>query len=303
MRKSYAVWDVFTEAPLQGNPLAIVDAADDLSDERMQAIAREFNLSETVFILPPANPAHTARIRIFTSASELPFAGHPTVGAAIHLAEERVLRGGAVSSALIVLEALGGLLRVGVTKKPGEAAYAEFDAPKLPEEAGQAAPDDRLAAALGLAPSEIGFENHRPTRFAAGPAFTFVPVSGLNAIRRARVVHAHWSEGFGPSAQAAAYVYCRETVQHKCAFHVRMFAPGMGMPEDPATGSAAIALAAVIQRFDEPGEGEHRCIIEQGAEMLRPSDIHLEFHIESRRLRLVRIGGRARQVMRGELFL
>ncbi len=302
MSRPYVVLDVFTVTPMEGNPLAIVTRSDDLTDAAMQTLAREFNLSETVFVLPPSNPAHTASIRIFTPNVELAFAGHPTIGTAIFLAQQRVWVNASVSDALIVLEAKGGLLRVGVRRKARDAPYAEFDAPKLPDEAGIAAPDDRIAAALGLAPSEIGFENHKATRYAAGPAFTFVPVSSLDAMRRARIVHAHWNAGFGSGAAASAYVYCRETVKHKCGFHARMFAPGMGMAEDPATGSAAVAFAGVIQRFDNPGEGSHNCTIEQGMEMGRPSEIMLEFEIQNRKLRVVRIGGHAVVVMRGEIF-
>lgn len=301
MTRPYVILDVFTSTPLEGNPLAVVLRSEDLNDARMQAIAREFNLSETVFVLPPVNPAHTASVRIFTPITELPFAGHPTVGTAILLAQERVWKATGPCFALVVLEAKAGVLRVGVTPKGAEPPYAEFDALKAPEEAGFPAPEDRIAAALGLAPSEIGFENHRPTRYAAGPAFTFVPVAGLDAIRRARVVTPHWGAGFGSDAAAAAYVYCRETVKRKCTFHARMFAPGLGMPEDAATGSAAVALAGVILRFDDPGEGVHRCVIEQGAEMGRPSEITLEFEVQRQKLRVVRIGGSAVEVMRGEL--
>lgn len=301
MNRPYIIVDVFTATAMQGNPLAVIPQAEGLSLAAMQSLAREFNLSETVFVFPPSNPSHTASIRIFTPNMELDFAGHPTIGTAILLAEERIWGNASLSDALIVLEAKGGLLRVGVRRKPSEAAYAEFDAPKLPEEAGFAAHDDRLAAALGLAPSEIGFENHKPTRYSVGPSFTFVPVQGLEAIRRARVVHAHWTAGFGANSAASAYLYCRETLRHKCGFHARMFAPGMGMPEDPATGSAAVALAGIIQRFDKPGEGVQTCIIEQGIEMGRPSEISLEFEVKDSKLRTVRIGGQAVIVMRGEI--
>src|SRR5579883_2770069 len=145
MELEYAIWDVFTSTPLTGNPLAVVLGSASLSAERMQAIAREFNLSETVFALPPRLPAHTAYIRIFTPSAELRFAGHPTLGTAIELAEER-FSGAADCDALIVLEEEIGSVRVGVVGRKGQARYAEFDVPKLPEPAGTPAHDDRIAA-------------------------------------------------------------------------------------------------------------------------------------------------------------
>jgi trans-2,3-dihydro-3-hydroxyanthranilate isomerase len=301
MERRYAIWDVFTSKPFAGNPLAVVLDAGGLDTEAMQAIAREFNLSETVFVLPARLPAHTAYIRIFTPFTELQFAGHPTVGAAIQLADDRISGAAADCDALIVLEEGIGSVRVGVVGRRGHAPYAEFDVPKLPELAGGPAHDDRIAAALGLAPQEIGFANHKPTQYDAGTAFTFVPVRDLEAIRRAQIVASHWDDAFR-SSSGKVFVYCHETIQHNAAFHARMFAPGLGVPEDPATGSAAAAFSAVIQRFDQLPEGTSEFLIEQGIEMGRPSEIKLEIEVDGRKLKRVRIGGYACLVMRGKLF-
>ncbi len=173
--------------------------------------------------------------------------------------------------------------------------------PKLPEQLGAATHDDRIAAALGLAPVEIGFANHQPTQFEAGSPFTFVPVKDLDAIRRAQVVHGHWDEAFG-ATKGKAFVYCRETINHNAMFHARMFSPSLGVPEDPATGSAAAAFAAVMHRFDQLPEGMSEAIIEQGIEMGRPSEIKLVVEVEGRRLKRVRIGGSACLIMKGQLF-
>jgi trans-2,3-dihydro-3-hydroxyanthranilate isomerase len=299
MPYEYHILDVFTDEPLQGNPLAVVRDAEGLSPERMQAIAREFNLPETVFVLPAQNPAHSARVRIFSPAMELPFAGHPTIGTAVLLAGLRLDDLGGQNNALIVLEQAIGVVRVGVTLRPDAAPFAEFDAPKLPVDAGAPAPEDRLAAALGLATAEIGFENHHPSRYDAGMPFTFVPVEGIDAIRRARIVHNHWHEAFRGDTMQAAFVYCRETVRNRSSFHARMFAPMAGIAEDPATGSAVVALAGVINRFDRPGDGTHTCLIEQGFEMGRPSEIELEMEIGGHQVTGVRIGGSAVRVARG----
>jgi trans-2,3-dihydro-3-hydroxyanthranilate isomerase len=287
------ILDVFADKSLMGNPLAVVTDAERLKATQMQAIAREFNLSETVFLLPPKSPAHTAAIRIFTPNHEIPFAGHPTLGAAVLLARLKNSGDDGPSTSLIMLEEGVGPVRAAVRMEPGEAPFAEFDAPRLPEDAGAPAPDDRIAAALGLAPSEIGFENHEVTRYSAGAPFTFVPVSGLEAIGRARIVHQYWKEAFRGDEFEAAYLYCRQTLHQRSAFHARAFAPLLGAPEDPATGSAAAAFSAVIHRFDALPEGTYRGLIEQGVEMGRPSEITLEMEIGGRVLRSVRVGGRA----------
>lgn len=299
MELDFHTLDVFTTERFGGNPLAVVTNGQALSSAVMQQVAREFNLSETVFVLPPANPAHSARIRIFTPQRELPFAGHPTVGAAILIAELNGRLGPAPSEALVMLEETIGSVRVGVRRKPGEPVYAEFDAPKLPEPLASPPPADRLAAALGLAPSEIGFENHKPSRYSAGVAYTFVPVRNIESIARAGLHHGYWEEAFGQGG--GAYLYCRETLSTGSAFHARMFVPDVG--EDPATGSAAAAFAAVVFRFDALTEGEHVMRIEQGHEMGRPSLIIMEAVVRANALKAVRIGGYAVRVARGTMTI
>ena len=299
MRLVFHTLDVFTSERFGGNGLAVVLGADALDGPRMQKVAREFNLSETVFVLKPQNPAHSARVRIFTPTAEIPFAGHPTVGTAALLAELRAPGLGNSRDAIVILEETIGPVRVGVRLWPGQAAYAEFDAPKLPEEIGAVGDSDAISAAVGLIPSELGFENHKPTRFSAGLAYTFIPVRSREAIARARAVIGRWDQAFG--ADGGVYVYCRETVHNTSQFHARMFAPGMGVMEDPATGSAAAAFAAVIQRFDAPPDGEHRFVIEQGYEMGRPSLINLSLVIAGAKLQTARIGGHAVRVADGEI--
>ena len=299
MRLKFHTLDVFTGTRFGGNPLAIVLDADPLAPQAMQAIAREFNLSETVFVLKPVNPAHSARVRIFTPAAELPFAGHPTVGTAILLASLRTQGLGPSHSALIALEEEIGIVRIGVRLRQGEAPFAEFDAPRLPADLGSVPAIEDIAAAVGLIPSEIGFENHRPARFSAGLPFNFVPVRSLAAIQRSRAVASRWERAFGNAG--GAYVYCRETAHSASHFHARMFDPAHGIAEDPATGSAAAAFAGVIARYDEPPGGEHRYLVEQGYEMGRPSLIHVSLLMHDTRLQMVRIGGHAVRVTDGEI--
>jgi trans-2,3-dihydro-3-hydroxyanthranilate isomerase len=293
--------DVFTDRRFSGNPLAIVTDADALSSEEMQAVARELNLSETVFVLKPQNPAHSARVRIFTPGRELPFAGHPTIGTAILLAQLRTQIVNGERDAIIVLEQNIGTVRVGVRLRSGQAHFAEFDAPKLPEKTAIPPSRDRIADALGLLPREIGFENHTPQCLSAGNTFAFVPVAGLEAIARARVEQAHWGSVFPAATFGGVYLYTRECVLGSSAFHARMFAPQLGVPEDPATGAAAVCLAGVINDFDGLPDGLHRRVIEQGHEMGRPSTIVLTLVVQGGRLDTVRIGGSAVRVVDGTI--
>lgn len=303
----YAIYDVFTGTALAGNPLAVVFDADDLSDGQMQAVAREFNLSETVFVLRPENPVHTARLRIFTTARELPFAGHPTVGAAVALADRRL--GGVLPvngiDMVKMLEEKIGQVRCAVRLLPGKAGFAEFDLPKLSRQLDVDIEPADIGAALGLDPHEIGFENHRISLWSAGVPFVMVPVHDLAAAAKAECNAAEWERvaPMGDGQLAFAYVYCRGGVNHAASFHARMFAPGDGMPEDPATGSAAAALSGAIHHFDGLPEGKHALVIEQGVEMGRPSLIHLHIDCAGADVSHVRIGGEAVRIAEGKLMI
>jgi trans-2,3-dihydro-3-hydroxyanthranilate isomerase len=299
--RKYLVYDVFTDKTLAGNPLGIVLDCEGLDTAAMQAIAREFNLSESVFILPPENPRHRARVRIFTPDYEMPFAGHPTVGSAIALAEQVADNG---TAGMFVLEENVGPVRCAVTTGGG-AAFAEFDLPKLPEQMPLSADAAALGAALGLDAHEIGFENHRPSLWSAGVPYVTIPVASLDAAARIDFNNHAWMElapAKGEGIVASAYAYCRETVQHDSAFHARMFVPGAPSYEDPATGSAAAAFAGTVLHFDRPVDGLARFWIEQGIEMGRPSRIRLEIDVENAKMAGARIGGHAVKVAEGLLF-
>ena len=192
-------------------------------------------------------------------------------------------------------------MRVGVRIRRGIATFAEFDAPKLPMQAGQLQPVEKLAAGLGLIPSEIGFENHRPSCFAAGSAFAFVPVTTRAALDRALVNGSDWRAAFEDQGVVGAYLYTRQCVHTSASFHVRMFAPGSGIPEDPATGSAAVSFAGVVKAFDDLPDGTHKRTIEQGYAMGRPSQIALTLVVGRGKLETVRIGGQAVRVASGTL--
>jgi trans-2,3-dihydro-3-hydroxyanthranilate isomerase len=296
---AFTTLDVFTDRPFSGNPLAVVMDADNLDAATMQAIAREFNLSETVFVTRPQNIAHTARVRIFTPVQELPFAGHPTIGTAVLLAHLRAPADD--HDSIIALEQTIGAVRVGVRLRAGQAAFAEFDTPRLPDDAGPPPPVERLAGALGLLSSEIGFANHKPSQASAGVPFTFVPVLSLEAMAKAEINPQHWAVAFGSPKTGKTFLYTRETLHTTASFHARMFAPGAGIFEDPATGAAAAAFAHVLHRFDALPDGLHKRVIEQGYEMGRPSEIILALEVDRGKLSTVRIGGSAVRVSEGKL--
>ncbi|MDM9621063.1 phenazine biosynthesis protein PhzF [Rhizobium sp. AC44/96] len=303
MARSYSVYDVFTDRRLAGNPLAVIFDGDGLSDEAMQAIAKEFNLSETVFVQRASNPAYTARLRIFTPGRELPFAGHPTVGTAIALAEQA--HGGSTIDIVSVLEENVGPVRCAVKLKAEDASFAEFDLPRKSQQINM--PLDRLgiANALSLKVTEIGFENHLPSLWSAGVPFLMVPVHDVGAAQRLDFDPQLWETTvpFVDGALASAYIYCRGGVNHVAKFHTRMFASGMGIVEDPATGSAAAALSGAIHHFDRLTDGHHGVLIEQGVEMGRPSFIHLHMDIEGGAISNARIGGQAVRLASGTLDL
>jgi trans-2,3-dihydro-3-hydroxyanthranilate isomerase len=304
MALAYHVLDVFTERPFGGNPLAVVLDADRLSSVEMQTIAREFNLSETVFVLQAESPGHTARIRIFTPGRELAFAGHPILGTAVLLAELRTEVGnGSEKDAIIALETDVGSVRVGVRLRAGAAPYAEFDAPKMTTALESLAEPEEISAAIGLIPAELGFENHKPVRLKAANVFAYVPVSNLEAMSKVRISPGAWARVFTNRGVDGVYFYSRQCVRVQASFHTRMMAPDIGVPEDPATGSAAIGFAHVIMKFDELPDGPHKRTIEQGIEMGRPSTIGLSMTVTRGKLEGVRIGGHAVRVMQGELFV
>lgn len=305
MPRSYAIYDVFTGEQLKGNPLAVVFDAQGLDDAAMQAIALEFNLSETVFIRPAEARGHAASLRIFTPGRELPFAGHPTVGAAIALSEAGAGWPLPELDRVMVLEEKVGPVRCAVRHRPGEPSFAEFD---LPRRSAQLACDverEALADCLGLAPSQIGFENHRPTLWSAGVPYLLVPVHDLAACGEIVFDTARFRT-LAPRIDGSLpglYAYCRGGVHHLANLHARMFAADMGLVEDPATGSAVAALSGAIHHFDALLDGHHALVIEQGVEMGRASLLHLHIDVAAGAISAARIGGQAVRIATGELHL
>jgi trans-2,3-dihydro-3-hydroxyanthranilate isomerase len=303
MARDYAIYDVFTGEQLAGNPLAVVFDGAGLTDAEMQAITREFNLSETVFVLSPENPAHTARIRIFTPGRELPFAGHPTVGTAIALVERT--NDGHGLDLVSVLEENVGPVRCVIRSAPGTASFAEFDLPKMSTQMAAEFDVQKVADALCISASDIGFENHRLSLWSAGVPFVMVPIRDTKAASAIQFNPMLWKKAMNGMGEMAlgAYIYCRGGSDHTASFHARMFAADMGITEDPATGSAVAAMSGAIHHFDRLADGHTALMIEQGVEMGRRSHIHLHLEAEGGKIIHARIGGEAVKVASGQLHL
>jgi trans-2,3-dihydro-3-hydroxyanthranilate isomerase len=302
MELKFNTLDVFTDKRFGGNPLAVVHDADALTTEQMQTVAREFNLSETIFVMKPQDPNNTAKVRIFFPGGEIPFAGHPTLGCAILLAEMKHKPGCSFESE-IRLEEVAGLVPVKVSRI-GDMPRGLFEAPVIPQKAADGPGKSEIAAALGIAPGDIGFDSHQPMLISGGPAFFFVPVSSRVVLAKTRPCEPAWSAlmaslGQHANFMNAAYVYTRGGDGKETSFRSRMFAPGGGVPEDPATGSATALLARQLLIADKLKDGKHRFILEQGYEMKRPSDLLLEADVAQGDLTEVRIGGQAVRVTAG----
>jgi trans-2,3-dihydro-3-hydroxyanthranilate isomerase len=295
MKLSFATLDVFTEQRFAGNPLAVVFDADGIETSTMQAIAREFGHPETVFVLKPESPGNTARIRIFTPAIELAFAGHPTVGTALALALRRD------TGANVTLEQKIGPVRCRVDAQSNSYGRASFIVPALPKPAGAPASRDAISAALGLNPGDIGFEDLVVAKWSVGNTFTFIPVRSIDAVRRCRIDDARWDAAFEVNGQSFAFVFSCETDAKGRDFHARMFAPRAGVREDPATGSAAAAFSGFCAQALRLADGEHRFIIEQGFEMGRQSLIELGMTMRGGALTAASVGGPAVIVTEGRI--
>ena len=297
MRRRFTTLDVFTNTRFTGNPLAVVLDSDGLDTAAMGSIAREFNLSETVFVFPPADAAHRAALRIFTPGGELPFAGHPTVGTAVLLRH----LDGAAAAAEMVLEERIGAVRCRTRASSGETGRAEFDVPRLPVHEADTLDLTAAAAALGLTGADVGGGEWPAERWSAGNPFTFLPVRSLEAIGRCRIDRGLFDRAFRGGTYPAVFAHCRETADARNMFHARMFAPSMGIVEDPATGSAAAAFAGYLAKHGRYADGEHLVRIEQGYEMGRPSLMEVTLRIRQGELTGAAIGGDAVIVSEGTL--
>lgn len=260
-RYRFVTVDVFTGTRFGGNPLAVFPDARGLSDAEMQALAAEFNLSETTFVLPPDDPANTARVRIFTPKVEMPFAGHPNVGTGFVLASER---GGDA----LRFEEIAGLVDIRIERDAAGAVAQAVIAAPLPLALGEEFTPVQLAGCAGIEPWEVVTENHRPMQASVGNPFVLMEVTPA-ALTRAAPDTAEFRRVAQTipalASRAAIYLYARDGA----SVRARMFSPSLGVGEDPATGSAATPLAALLLKLSGAERGAWD--IAQGVEMGRPS--------------------------------
>jgi trans-2,3-dihydro-3-hydroxyanthranilate isomerase len=295
MKLNYLLLDVFTRERLKGNQLAVVCKADGLLDGEMQAIAREFNLSETVFILKPHVERNTASIRIFTPEVELPFAGHPTVGASVVLGlQNRVTA--------VRLEEQIGLITALFEKTDKRSGEARFALPRLPTRV--AGLDDRAAIslALGIERDEIGCGAYQPAVYSAGVEFHLVPVRDAGVLARVVLNMGQWAQTF-PHGHHSVYIFTETPNERDNDLAARMFSPGMGLAEDPGTGAAAAALIGLLSEHADIGTGQLDYVLRQGHEMGRPCRITIQLRKDNDVLIHGGIGGHAVIVGEGVLDL
>lgn len=301
VKHKFYTLDVFTDTPLAGNHLAVFPDARELPDRLLQRIAREFNLSETVFVYPPADRGNTARVRIFTPATELPFAGHPTIGTAILLASLGLVKPRG-RKARVILEEGVGAIPVEVQFTRAVPTWAQLTAARLPESGPPPPTAADLAAAISLEPAHLDPEM-KPAAFSCGVPYLFVAVRNRAALAAAAPDLDAWSTALRDYWAPDLFVLTRDVELPGSHFRARMFAPLLGVPEDPATGSAVAALAGYLAANQRLKDGRHNWRVEQGFEMGRPSMIELEADVRDGIVYTVRVGGSAVIVSEGEFRL
>lgn len=298
----YYTADVFTATRFGGNQLAVFPDASGIPDSELQPIAREFNFSETTFVYPAADPRNTRRVRIFTPGGELPFAGHPTVGTAFVLATT-----GAIpltgDETRIVFEEGVGPVPVVVRSRGGIPGFAQLSVAQLPQFGPPAPSADRLAKALSLGTGDVLDGEMGPEAVSCGVPFLFIPVKDRPTLGRARVKLDELDAALGGYVTQKVFVFCADPELENSDFRARMFAPGIGVPEDPATGSACAAFGGYLARREKQGDARLRWRVEQGFEMGRPSLLEVEADKSRGAITSVRVGGDSVLVSRGEFFL
>lgn len=295
MQLPYTILDVFTKNRLEGNPLAVVFDADNMPTEQMQAIANEFNLSETVFVCSPKNERHAASLRIFTPSEELPFAGHPTVGAAVLLGLRQR------TSAVRLEEKVGTI--VAITERINKVSgHARFSLPRLPERLGDAPDNVEIAKTLGLDVSQIGCAEMQPAIYSAGVPFVLVPVADREALASIKLERRGWS-GVYSGASKEVYAFIPIEAIRSPKFAARCFVHLGDLREDPATGSAAAALCGMLSEQYFTQDGLIDFVVEQGQDMGRPSFIEAQVKRDQGVLTHAGIGGNAIVLAEGNLML
>ena len=302
MNARYLTADVFTDRKFGGNQLAVFPDARLIKPDLMPRIAQEFNYSETTFVLPPDDPSHTAKVRIFTPGGELAFAGHPTVGTAYVLASIGVVKLTGDETRIVFEEGVGPV-PVTIRGRGGRPDFVQLSAVKLPETGPPPPSSDTLAAMLSLKPSDMLDGDMNAAAMSCGTPFLFVPVRERAAVGRARIKVDLWESALADYVTKEVFVFAMDAEHPEHDVRARMFAPGIGVAEDPATGSACVALAGYLAERDARIQGTLRWIVEQGFEMGRPSILEIEADKKNGAVTAARVGGRTVLVCDGTMDL
>jgi trans-2,3-dihydro-3-hydroxyanthranilate isomerase len=286
----YVTADVFTSQPYGGNQLAVFPDARHIPEHRLLDVTREFNFSETTFVYPAREPTHTRRVRIFTPGAEVPFAGHPTVGTAHVLATigEIPLAG---DETRIVFEEGVGPVPVMIRALDGRPTFSQLSVAKLPEAGPPPPPRAALARVLGLGESDLLDGEWSPEPFSCGLPFLFVGLRDRDAVARAHIRLDEWQSTLAGQWAPEVFVFARGGERPGTDFRARMFAPGLRVAEDPATGSACAAFAGYLVARDARRDGTLHWTVEQGFEMGRPSILEIEADVRHGAPVAVRVGG------------
>jgi len=299
-RYAFHTLDVFTDSVHGGNQLAVVPDARGLTAAQMQSVAREFNFSETVFVLPATDARHTRRLRIFTPRVELPFAGHPTIGTAHLLAALGEIP--RADETRIVFEEGVGPVPVVVKSRGGLPTFAQLSAAQLPQAGPHPPPPRAIAEAISLAEGDVGLGTWEPAGLSCGVPFLFVPLRNVAAVSRAQLDRQRWREHLADWWSPHVCVFAPDPAHHDApTLRARVFTPAAGIEEDPATGGAAVALAGYLAARDATTTGRLRWVVHQGVEMGRPSVLYLEADKSDGLVTATRVGGAAVRVSEGTM--
>jgi trans-2,3-dihydro-3-hydroxyanthranilate isomerase len=302
MNARYLTADVFTDRKFGGNQLAVFPDARQIKPDLMPRIAQEFNYSETTFVLPPDDPSHTAKVRIFTPGGELQFAGHPTVGTAHVLASIGIIKLTGDETRIVLEEGVGPV-PVMIRGKNGRPDFVQLTAAKLPETGPPPPSSSTLAAMLSLQSGDVLEGQMNAEAVSCGTPFLFVPVRDRAAVGRARIKLDLWESALAGYLTKEVFVFAMDAEHPDNDVRARMFAPSIGVAEDPATGSACVALAGYLAARDARTQGTLRWIVEQGFEMGRPSILEIEADKKAGAVTAVRVGGRTVLVCDGTMEL
>jgi trans-2,3-dihydro-3-hydroxyanthranilate isomerase len=302
MKVRFFTCDVFTDRMFGGNQLAVFPDARQIDLELMAPIAKEFNYSETTFVFPPDDPSHTAKVRIFTPGGELQFAGHPTVGTAHVLATIGAVKLTGDETKIVFEEGVGPV-PVTIRSKNGKPEFAQLSVAQLPEIGPPPPSAATLAAALSLPVDDLLQGDMSPQTVSCGTPFLLVPLRNRDAVTRSRVKLDLFEAALNDYVTEKVMVFAMDAEQPGHDVRARMYAPGIGVPEDPATGSACSSLSGYLAARDARQDGTLRWIVEQGFEMGRPSILELEADKKNGAITAVRVGGKTVMVQEGTFAL